>query len=535
MQMTPSMDLDGLRAFAKKHARFLFCLLASLGAGLAAHGFFYTSIGFSQDSLMLFTNDVGWQISLGRFMIPVYYYLRGRYTVPWLLGLYCMLYTAISASLIASMMNIRKAGHLVLLCGIIITNAAVTAQTATYVHVIDIYMLGFLMASLSVWMLWRFRFGFLAGIPLLMTGVGLYPAYFAAAAALCVLLVIKQLFDPTVSPRQLWLLIGKALLMLVAALLLYAVMVQLSLRIGGTVLSEGYNGISGVGDYSNVNILQLLAGLYGYVLKFFRIPTANQTNLIKWVNVLLMLAAAVQLLRLFLQHRPAWWRCLLVLAAILLLPFAANATYFLSKGMLHGVMTMPLYMLYLFILLTHVWAQDLPAKTGGSNRRCWLRLLSAAVIPALLCVWMVDNIQFSNASYLKKRLEAQSTVSVMTRVIDRIEQTEGYEPGQTTVALVGDLNLNDHLTPSRYSFEPLGYTRDRVPGYEYEYGVSYLWSYRYYMEFYLGYPIQLAPEGTVEQLAANATVQTMPDFPDPGCIQWVDGTLVVKLSNAIYQ
>ena len=148
---------------------------------------------------------------------------------------------------------------------------------------------------------------------------------------------------------------------------------------------------------------------------------------------------------------------------------------------------------------------------------------------------MVDNIQFSNASYLKKRLEAQSTVSVMTRVIDRIEQTEGYEPGQTTVALVGDLNLNDHLTPSRYSFEPLGYTRDRVPGYEYEYGVSYLWSYRYYMEFYLGYPIQLAPESTVEQLAANATVQTMPDFPATGCIQWVDGTLVVKLSDAIYQ
>lgn len=55
------------------------------------------------------------------------------------------------------------------------------------------------------------------------------------------------------------------------------------------------------------------------------------------------------------------------------------------------------------------------------------------------------------------------------------------------------------------------------------------------MEFYLGYPIQLAPEGTVEQMAANATVQAMPDFPAPGCIQWVDGTLVVKLSDAIYQ
>ena len=147
---------------------------------------------------------------------------------------------------------------------------------------------------------------------------------------------------------------------------------------------------------------------------------------------------------------------------------------------------------------------------------------------------MMDNNQFSNASYLKKRLEAQSTVSVMTRVIDRIEQTEGYEPGNTPVALIGDLNLNEHLTPSRYSFEPLGYTGDRVPGYEYEYSFSYLWSYRYYMEFYLGYPIHLAHEGIVADLAATDTVQAMPDFPATGCTQWVGDTLVVKLSDRTY-
>jgi len=530
MQMTQSMDLEALRAFAKKHARLLFCLAASLVVGLAAHGYFYTGIGFSQDSLMLYTNDVAWQISLGRFMIPVYYYLRGRFTVPWLLGLYCMVYAAISANLIAGMMNIRKAGHLALLCGIILTNAAVTAQTATYVHVIDIYMLGFLMATLSVWLLWRYRFGFLAGIPLLMMGVGLYPAYFAAAAGLCVLLVIKQLLDASVIPGKLWLLIGKALLMLVSALLLYAAMVQVALRLSGGALSEGYNGISGVGDFSNVNILQLVVNLYQYVIRFIRIPTANQTELIKWINLLMGLAAAVQLIRLVLMRKPAWWRILLVVAALALLPFAANATYFLSKGMLHGVMTMPLYLLYVFVLLSHVWVQeDVPAV-----KRCWLRVLSAAMIPALLCVWMVDNIQFSNASYLKKRLEAQSTVSVMTRVIDRIEQTEGYEPGNTPVALIGDLNLNEHLTPSRYSFEPLGYTGDRVPGYEYEYSFSYLWSYRYYMEFYLGYPIHLVYEDAVAQLAATDAVQAMPDFPATGCTQWVGDTLVVKLSDRTY-
>ena len=540
MQMTQGLDLENLRTFARKHARFLWCLAASLLTGLCAHAYFYMGIGFSQDSLMLFTNDVDWQISLGRFMIPVYYYLRGRFTVPWLLGLYCMLYAAISASLIASMMNIRKAGHLLVLCGIIMTNAAVTAQTATYVHVIDIYMLGFLMATLSVWLLWRYRFGFLPGIPLLMIAIGLYPAYFAAAAALCVLLVIKHLLDNAVSPKALWLWIGKALLMMLAALLLYAAGVRAALLLRGAVLSEGYNGISGVGDYSGVNIAQLLKNLYLYVIRFLKLPTANAPGLIKWCNLLMGLIAIAQLVRLIHLHHLTWWRVALLAVALLLLPLAANITYFLSKGMLHGVMTMPLYLLYVFIWLMHIWVQDAAqaaeqAKEDAiSVKRRWLRSLTAALIPLLLCIWMVDNVQFANASYLKKRLEAQSTLSVMTRVIDRIEQTEGYQPNETSVVFIGDVNLNEHLTPSRYDFHALQLTGDRVPGYEYEYAVSYPWSYRYYMQYCLGYPIQLAYEGVINQYAINEAVLAMPAFPDAGCIQWMDGYLVVKLSDQMH-
>lgn len=538
MQMTQGMDLEHLRAFARRHARFLWCLAASLLTGLCAHAYFYTGIGFSQDSLMLFTNDVDWQISLGRFMIPVYYYLRGRFTVPWLLGLYCILYAAISASLIASMMNIHKAGHLLLLCGIIMTNAAVTAQTATYVHVIDIYMLGFLMATVSVWLLWRYRLGFLPGIPLLMMGVGLYPAYFAAAAALCVMLVIQQLLDQSVTPKALWLFIGKALLMLLAALLLYAAGVRAALLLRGTALSEGYNGISGVGDYSGVNIIQLLKNLYLYVIRFLKLPTANAPQLIKWCNLLMGAAALCQLVRLIVLRRLAWWRVVLLGIALVMLPLAANITYFISKGMLHGVMTMPLYLLYLFILLVHVLAQDVAQETDvctvNGAKNCWIRIAATTLIPLLLCIWTIDNIQFANASYLKKRLEAQSTLSVMTRVIDRIEQTEGYRPNQTTVVLIGDLNLNEHLTPSRYDYHQLKLTGDRVPGYEYEYAVSYPWSYRYYMQYCLGYPIQLAYEGTINQYAASEAVQAMPAFPDADCIQWMDGNLIVKLSENVY-
>ena len=49
----------------------------------------------------------------------------------------------------------------------------------------------------------------------------------------------------------------------------------------------------------------------------------------------------------------------------------------------------------------------------------------------------LGSIVFSNQVYLKKNLELESTLSLMSRVIQRIEETEGYTPGYTPVAILG--------------------------------------------------------------------------------------------------
>ena len=72
----------------------------------------------------------------------------------------------------------------------------------------------------------------------------------------------------------------------------------------------------------------------------------------------------------------------------------------------------------------------------------------------LLFLLLLNNIIYSNQLYLKKDLEFKSTLSVMTRVIDRIEQTEGYEVGVTPIAIVGDLN-SSALSVKRFGFSEI--------------------------------------------------------------------------------
>ena len=128
---------------------------------------------------------------------------------------------------------------------------------------------------------------------------------------------------------------------------------------------------------------------------------------------------------------------------------------------------------------------------------------------------------------MKKELEYDAYLSLMTRVADRMETYEGYVIGQTPVVLAG--------IPWR------GPARNMViPGFKdywnvtgmmmtdviYAGSVSY---YQAYFDYILGTPILLAEESTWSAIENMDFTDQMPCFPNKGCITMYDGVLVVKL------
>ena len=67
------------------------------------------------------------------------------------------------------------------------------------------------------------------------------------------------------------------------------------------------------------------------------------------------------------------------------------------------------------------------------NGKRWLPIALAVMLG--LISW--SNLIFANQLYLKKALQEEAALSLMTRVVDDIEDFEGYIPGQTPVAFVG--------------------------------------------------------------------------------------------------
>ncbi len=140
-------------------------------------------------------------------------------------------------------------------------------------------------------------------------------------------------------------------------------------------------------------------------------------------------------------------------------------------------------------------------------------------------VIFLGSIVFSNQVYLKKNLEFESTLSLMSRVVQRIEETEGYVPGETPVAILGTPE-DSVFSVERKGFEHLS-ALDAASG---NYTVSTDEDMIWYCWEVLGYPLNFVSAFDLEQLKESEAARVLPAFPDEGCCTFIGETLVIRLS-----
>ena len=128
--------------------------------------------------------------------------------------------------------------------------------------------------------------------------------------------------------------------------------------------------------------------------------------------------------------------------------------------------------------------------------------------------------------YLKKNLEYQSTLSVMTRVIELAEQTEGFDPTTTPVAIVGTIEDSGLSIPHK-GFEHLAVLDAAANNFTASSQEENTW---YFWEI-MGYPFNFVSDYERDLLASTEAVAAMPAFPQRGCCRMVEGTLVIRLSE----
>ena len=525
-----------------KYHRITLSLISTVIFAILAHSYRFYNNMFSGDSLMnIYQDDSAWQIALGRIGQPVYLMFRGSLCNPWLISFLAIIFTGLAVYITAEILDIRRPLMIVLISGLYECNIAVTCQNATYLPWVDIYALALLTAVLGIYLVkltiisahkrvYNVLLLFAAAFSLAIS-LSLYQAYICVAISLVMIVVMLDLqTEGSPYKRLITNLLSYCLIMLAAAAIYYITWkcLQRALNIW---TADGYNGLASVGDYSGTSIGGLIALTYRKVLEYYSNPEVftslvfrNMSLSILWVwlirvaNVLAIVSVIYGYVSINRRNKTGIASRIMQLVILLLLPIGLNFICIISKGMVHSLMVYSYIMFYILAI-------KLMDSAGNSNDIRQMThsvrgIIESAVVILFAGIFIWNNIVYANQVYLKKALQDQAASALMNRIVEDIEAMNDYVPGVTPVAIEGRFDMTDYISdiPGMENIRPygMGETALLYPGTDYA-----------YINYELSVAMNLT-RLTDEQIALTAD---MPSYPANGSIEYVDGIVVVKVSE----
>lgn len=492
------------------------------------HGYRYVSLGFSHDSLAFaWQPDLEWQISLGRYMQPFYWWIiRGRIAAPFIVGVLSYGYMVGSVYGVASLLDLKAKTSLFLLAGLMCGSLAFIALDATYSHTADVYMLALMLNIAAAWLCLRGRRrvpSVLAAAVLLVISTGLYQAYLQVFTALTMVWALLRLLKtddraiPEAAARC-----AQSFLALMLAMALFFVGYYVVMAVTGVEAVSRENSIGGMKVLSGAALVDMVKTTWKMPLWKLKRLQGRIAPLARMLTAVVLMTGAAATIFTARRSRVSAWQALGMAVLVLLLPFGMNWICLFCSGAVHDLMMYAYIVPLLAALAANERAWNLALADEGKQIGKKTRA-AACVLPLAVLTLLFDRGIYANQMYLKKDLEYDATLSVMTRVVDRIEQVEGYIPGETPVEFLGDIQRSQ-LAMTRPAFAHLG----SLTGTEENYAITYGDTFWMYLEDVMGYPIKRFRETKNEE--QERVTDDMPCFPDKDSVQMVDGVVFVKLA-----
>lgn len=512
---SPATVLKGLYGKTKKEWQLAFC--SAVIVALLVHMPVLLSDIPNHDGLdsMYFDQNM---ITSGRWFLMIACGFSSFYTVPWVIGLIGIGFLGLAAAAVTEILEMKKSWAIVLCSGLLAAFPAL-ATTFAYVYTMDGYMLALLLAVLAVLFTKRYRRGFAAGGICLAFSMGIYQAYLPFAMLLSVFSILMLFAGEETVREKLWGAL-RYLGMGVIGVAAYYVILQVLLRIQGKELAS-YQGIDAMAAGTGSGLSVVLKNLYADFVVFTGKGNVLWQNGISLAALLLLLAAAA-VVGAMLTRRRKWWKnpffFVIIVGTALVLPPATNVILLISPEVNYHLLMRYQWVLYLIGLVAFV-----SRHTGEESRLGvvaeWAALCAAFV---LVCFYgIADNIAYTN---LQRKYE--KTYAYCVRLLDRIEQTEGYYQG-VPIAMVGvvgdepypvtDITLDVTGGMIGLSGDFLLYTGE---------------NYKKFIKNYLGATLNILPVEDMQEMYYDERYVAMDSFPGESSVQMIDGVIYVKTENA---
>ena len=503
--------------------RLRLSLGGTAAVSLAAHAFSFFNFIPQHDALIeSFWQSLDHVVGLGRFLLPVYMYLRGYAPMPWVAGMLSILFLGLSVYFISRALRMDTRAEILLMSGFLSANICVLTLNSLFQFCFDAYMCSLLFACWGVWLI--------SGPPDLrryagamicfFISVGIYAAFITVSLCLLMILVLREVTDSNGFTREL----GKKIAFWAAVLALAAALYLLGCRISLSVLdveastrktsvfSLGMLGMRDLAYRAGVNYYFFLA------MQFLGFSPVHHADYLGVQYGLAASALAVLCIVSFCRrHKGAMrgWIWGLYIAAAALFPFVARLVPIMTGN---GGSNQTMFAQYLVFPLL-LWLFFSPGGPGEAEKTR-ARSAKAVTAAALLSVYiLLGNILFSNEAYTLQKVLYDRAMYHTGQVVEDL-QDAGYDASRGDRVIVsGTFSLGGDLRPRLERFERAG-----IDGF-YDTSITYSDTFRS-MARILGFTFR--PGGSAASVSDR--LADMPSYPEEGYLQEDNGLYIIKLS-----
>ncbi len=507
-----------------KHTRV--CFIAGVITGWLTHFYMLTGKFLNWDDANNM-DTYGSGDYLGRWFLKYIHPLGGKYSIPAVHGFLLIVCIAVSACLILEILQIKSATGAVLAAAVLETFPSIVS-TMTFMFMAHTSGIGILMVTLAVYLLRKYRHGWLPCMALLICALGTYQSYISFAITLMLLGMIADIFHGEKFPQ----IIRKGIvcvLVLGAGVLIY---MKLSHVIYPGLDQETYGGVGNMGQIALSEMPILIGRCYKRFLEYFLWkPFAFVSGTAQAANIITCVLAIALFLYLVIARKMYQDIPTLLLLVLLcgFVPLAAAFIYFMAPEVVYSMLMLYAYaLIYVTVLaLLEYCMEDWHIKPVSVRWRNGLRYVAVLVTVCTIFVSSYTDYLLANRAYLRTHFATERVQQYFNRVIAMVECTQGYENGDR-IEILGEFYYRDNPSTVEVDILDAEDLRD-LDGVALENGLLTTSVRDNFIKMFVGYDMADLRFADKEAIMETEEYQSMAVYPHEGCVRKIGDIWVVKM------
>ncbi len=480
---------------------------------LLIHLYKITNTLYNHDAILNVYSNQDMTVS-GRWLLQYACGISSYFDLPWVNGLLCAFYLGITAALVVSLFDIENP-IVIGLASFILVATPCTTETMFFGFTADGYLFALMLCAIAAYLSARGKklTHYIASAVLLCASLAIYQAYISFAIILCICYLADKLISKAVSAKDAWKWIGRhALIYSVAAIVYYAAWKLILLFTDQNAVN--YQGIDKVG---HISLSTVISGAVESVrnLLFFYLEwniLEHPITLYAVLNILFFAIFAVVLIASLISNKPCVGSTITILSILLACIPALSIWRFLFDGvayrpmMLHGTC-----ILYIFVII-------LTDKLTNK----------AKIFKSAVCVLMAAMIFnfgiMSNIAYFLQAECYEKSYYLGSEMMEDIAEVRDEKV--SCIAFVGNRTENAAVYNRAYADQIHILSQilesDLLTDHTHTYA---------YLKKTFDLDIAAASPEKRNGLDDDPYVQKMPNWPEKGSVEIIEGVLVIKIGD----